>query len=79
MEIREYEDFVYIFVSDWRLEIPREDYEILKRVAKNYSVPIKALLGIMIREAQAVKVGKRKGLKKDLMKIINNYYNKSHT
>ena len=79
MEIREYEDFVNVFVSGWRYEIPREDYDILKRVARKYSVPIKALLEIMIKEGQAVKVGRKRGLKKDLTKIINRYYNKART
>ena len=78
INIRRSKDFVHVYISDWRFDIPNEDYNILVQVADKYSIPIEVLLEIMIREAKAVKIGKRKGLKKDLIKIINNYFSKSH-
>ncbi|WP_167886528.1 hypothetical protein [Thermococcus sp. M39] len=74
MEIEEFENVVRVFDSELELEIPKEDYDILKQIADKYSLPVEVLFEIIIREEKAVKIGKKRGIKKDLMKIINNYF-----
>jgi len=74
VEIEEFENVVRVFDSELELEIPKEDYDILKQIADKYSLPVEVLFEIIIREEKAVKIGKKRGVKKDLMKIINNYF-----
>jgi len=74
VEIKEFENVVRVFDSELELEIPKEDYDILKQIADKYSLPVEVLFEIIIREEKAVKIGKKRGIKKDLMKIINNYF-----
>ncbi|NJE08472.1 hypothetical protein E3E31_08045 [Thermococcus sp. M39] len=74
VEIEEFENVVRVFDSELELEIPKEDYDILKQIADKYSLPVEVLFEIIIREEKAVKIGKKRGIKKDLMKIINNYF-----
>jgi len=74
VEIEEFGNVVRVFDSELELNIPKEDYNILKQIADKYSLPVEVLFEIIIREEKAVKIGKKRGIKKDLMKIINNYF-----
>jgi len=75
VEIEEFENTIRVFDSELELEVPKEDYDILKQIADKYSLPVEVLFEMIIREEKAVKSGKKRGVKKDLMKIITNYLN----
>jgi|GEM_PF-3158949 hypothetical protein len=75
IEIYEYENFVIVSDEDGDFELSKDVYEILKGVANKYSLPLELLLEVVIREEKAVKIGKKRGIKRDLTEIINRYFN----
>lgn len=77
VDVEEFEEIVRIFDSELELVIPKEDYEILKQIADKRSIPVEVILEIIIREEKAVKIGKKRGVRKDLMKIITHYFNRN--
>ncbi|WP_297420759.1 hypothetical protein [Thermococcus sp.] len=77
VDIEEFKEIVRIYDSELELVIPKEDYEILKQIADKRSIPVEVLFEIIIREEKAVKIGKKRGVRKDLMRIITNYFNRN--
>lgn len=75
IEIYEYKKFVIVSDEDGDFELSKDVYEILKEVANKYSLPLELLLEVVIREEKAVKIGKKRGIKRDLTEIINRYFN----
>ena len=77
VDIEEFKEIVRIYDSELELVIPKEDYEILKQIADKRSIPVEVLFEIIIREEKAVKIGKKRGVRKDLVRMITNYFNRN--
>lgn len=77
IDIEEFEEIVRISDAELEHVISKEDYEILKQIADKRFIPVDVLFEIILREEKAVKIGKKRGVRKDLMRIITNYFNRN--
>jgi len=77
VDIKEVREIVRISDAELELVIPKEDYEILKQIANKRFIPVEVLFEIILREEKAVKIGKKRGVRKDLMKTITYYFNRN--
>ena len=54
-------------------KLSKEEYQLLLELSQKYDIELDLILQILVRENKAVKTAKKKGVIKDLKKIINNY------